>query len=130
MQGQWPGRDVSIDPVWFWVEGLGFGLALSLGLGMAFRLLRGRVPRIGWGILHATFATLATILLIVLLSGLPRPDLLLDDAALFFAMAFLGGLTLAGLQVAGYRAPGVIVFLHGLFAAFAMVLLVVGASRL
>jgi hypothetical protein len=118
------------EPIWFWVEGVGFGGALLLGVGMAFHLLRGRMPRIGWGILHATLATMATIVLIVWLSGLPRPDLLLDDAALFFAMAFLGGLTLAGLQLAGYRAPGVIVFLHGMFAAFAMVLFVVGASRL
>ncbi len=119
-----------VDPVWLWVAGMGFSGALLIGLGMVFHLLRGRVPRIGWGILHATLATLATILLIVWLSGLPHPDLLLDDAALFFAMAFLGGLTLAGLQLAGYPAPGVIVFLHGLFAAFAMVLFVVGASRL
>jgi hypothetical protein len=119
-----------VDPVWLWAAGVGLSAALLLGLGMVFQLLRGRVPRIGWGILHAMLATSATILLIIWLFGLPRPDLLLDDAALFFAMAFLGGLTLAGLQIAGYRAPGVIIFLHGLFAAFAMVLFVVGASRL
>lgn len=121
---------MSVDRIWFWVEGTGYALALILGLVLVVRLVRGKTLPLALGLVHGFLASTATAILIFLLTRLPHPILILDDAALFFVLAFLGGLAVLGLQFARVRAPGALVFLHGLFALFALTLLVIGALRL
>jgi len=121
---------LSVDRFWFWVEGAGYTLALVLGLFLVVQVVCGRKLPQALGLVHGFVASASTAILIALLSGFPHPVLILDDAALFFVLAFLGGLTVLGLQFARVRAPGVLVFLHSLFALFALTLLVIGASRL
>ncbi len=121
---------MSVDRFWFWVEGTGFGLAVVLALILLIRIVRGRpLPR-ALGLTHGAVATLSTIILITLVTGLPHPDLILDDATLFLVLAFLGGLTVLALGIARVRPPGVLIFLHVLFASFALILVVIGALRL
>lgn len=121
---------MSVDRFWFWVEGVGYALALGLGLWLVITHVRGRKLPLTLGLMHGFVATGSTAVLIVLLTGFPHPVIILDDAALFFVLAFLGGLTVLGLQIARVRAPGVLIFLHSLFALFALTLLVIGATRL
>jgi len=121
---------LSVDRFWFWVEGAGYTLALLLGFVLVVRLVRGKTLPLSLGLVHGFIASASTAILIFLVTGFPHPVLVLDDAALFFVLAFLGGLTVLGLQFARVRAPGVLIFLHGLFALFALTLLVVGAMRL
>ena len=104
-------------------------MAASLGSVMVVRLGRGQsYPRaLAWT--HGTIAALGVVLLAyVALAGAVDP--LLDDGALFVAMAASGGAVLAVTGRGGQRPIGVLVFLHALFALFGLVLLAVALVRL
>lgn len=108
------------------------GLLLLAALAGAFlvvRLLRGLgYPRIfGGG--HGLLALLGVgLLAYTALAGPAAP--FLDDGTLFLLMAAFGGLTLAALARGGHPPPGVLVFLHALFALFGLVLLAIGLAHL
>ena len=114
-------HDMPMDPLLPWTF---LVIAAAGGVFLVTRLLRGKAyPRpLGW--IHGMLALAGVTLLAVLaLSGPADP--FLDDGALFLVMAAFGGLTLAGMGLGGHRPPGVLVFLHAVFAIFGLVLLTI-----
>jgi len=103
-----------------------FSLAACLGLGMVFLAVRYRRGSLALGLGHAGIAGLAFVLLLVEIFQTQTRPMLINDAAILFAMTLAGGLVLLALREGRKPPPMVVVGIHAAMALFALLLLVQG----
>jgi hypothetical protein len=106
-----------------------FSLAAFIGLSMVILAVRYRRGSLALGLGHAGIASLAFVLLLIEIFHAQARTMIINDAAILFAMTLAGGLVLLALREGRKPPPMVVVGIHAAMALFALLLLVMGYLR-
>jgi hypothetical protein len=105
-----------------------FALAALFGIILAAMHLKKNNAPISLALIHGLAAALGLVLLIIFVVQIASGGLPLT-ALIIFLIAAVGGFVLFALHLMGKSLPGGLIFLHGLAAVVAFIILPIGLSR-
>jgi hypothetical protein len=101
-----------------------FALAALLGITLAAKHLKNKNAPISLALVHGLAAAVGLVLLIIAVTQMPSAGLA-GVALAIFVIAAIGGFILFAMHLAKKLLPGGLIFLHGLLAVVAFVVLLV-----
>lgn len=105
-----------------------FALAALLGIILAVQHFKKNDAPISLAVVHGLAAAVGLVLLIIAVTQMPSAGLA-GVALAIFVIAALGGFVLFAMHLMGKSLSRGLIFVHGLAAVVAFVLLLIGLSR-